>query len=180
MCCRSRSPEHPQHGCDDAGLVGEARDGCIVRVGGCEPQLRGLGSVHDLHAPDREAAAVPQHAEFPRGGESAGGVDHEPVAFAQERFHGASRMSHASARGEIAAWVETEAARLKRRDLSSAFYPLGIEVATDELAAEVTGELVTWLGREEATRTRKRYRLVFAMEGGRIGLLRFEEREDER
>ena len=63
----------------------------------------------------------------------------------------AARMSHASARGEIAAWVETEAARLKRRDLSSAFYPLGIEVATDELAAEVTGELVTWLGREEAT-----------------------------
>ena len=32
----------------------------------------------------------------------------------------AGRMSHASARGEIAAWVETEAARLKRRDLSSA------------------------------------------------------------
>ena len=91
----------------------------------------------------------------------------------------ASRMAHASARGDIAAWVETEAARLKRRDLSSAFYPTGIEAATDELAAEVTGELVTWLGREEATRTRKRYRLVFAMEGGRIGLLRFEEREDE-
>ena len=91
----------------------------------------------------------------------------------------ASRMAHASARGEIAAWVETEAARLKRRDLASAFYPTGIEVATDELAAEVTGELVTWLGREEATRTRKRYRLVFAMEGGCIGLLRFEEREDE-
>ena len=60
----------------------------------------------------------------------------------------AARMAHASARGEIAAWVETEAARLKRRDLSSAFYPTGIEVATDELAAEVTGELVTWLGRE--------------------------------
>ena len=50
----------------------------------------------------------------------------------------------------------------------------------DELAAEVTGELVTWLGREEATRAPKRYRLVFAMERGRIGLLRFEEREDER
>ena len=51
---------------------------------------------------------------------------------------------------------------------SSAFYPTGIELATDELAAEVSGELVTWLGREEATRSRKRYRLVFAMEGGRI------------
>ena len=92
----------------------------------------------------------------------------------------AARMAHASARGEIAAWVETEAARLKRRDVSSAFYPTAIEVAGDELAADVSGELVTWLGREEATRTRKRYRLVFAMEGGRIGLLRFEEREDER
>lgn len=90
-----------------------------------------------------------------------------------------SRMAHASARGEIAAWVETEAARLARRDLSSAFYPDSVRAAGGELAAEVTGELVTWLGREEATRTRKRYRLVFAMDSGRIGLVRFEEREDE-
>lgn len=90
----------------------------------------------------------------------------------------ASRMAHPSARGEIAAWVETEAAQLRRRDVSSAFYPHAIEVAERELAADVSGELVTWLGREEATRTRKRYRLVFAMQGGRIGLLRFEERED--
>lgn len=90
-----------------------------------------------------------------------------------------SRMAHASARGPIAAWVQTEAARLKRRDLSSAFYPDSVEVAADALAAEVTGELVTWLGREEATRERKRYRLVFAIDGGRIGLLRFEEREDD-
>ena len=37
----------------------------------------------------------------------------------------ASRMAHASARGEIAAWVETEAARLKRRNVSSAFIPWG-------------------------------------------------------
>lgn len=90
-----------------------------------------------------------------------------------------SRMAHVSARGEIAAWVETEAARLERRNLSSAFYPASVRVANGELAAEVTGELVTWLGREEATRERKRYRLVFAMDGGRIGLLRFEEREGE-
>ena len=90
----------------------------------------------------------------------------------------ASRMAHPSARGEIAAWVETEAAELDRRDVSSAFYPTAIVVADNELAADVSGELVTWLGREEATRARKRYRLVFAMEGGRIGLLRFEEREE--
>ena len=89
-----------------------------------------------------------------------------------------SRMAHASARGAIAAWVENEAERLSRRNLSSAFYPMSVEAAQDELAAEVAGELVTWLGREEATRERKRYRLVFAIEGGRIGLVRFEEREE--
>ena len=89
-----------------------------------------------------------------------------------------SRMAHASSRGAIAAWVETEAERLSRRNLSSAFYPMSVEAAQDELAAEVAGELVTWLGREEATRERKRYRLVFAIEGGRIGLVRFEEREE--
>ena len=90
----------------------------------------------------------------------------------------ASRMAHPSARGAIVSWVETEAERMARRDLASAFYPAGIEIASGELAAEVTGELVTWLGREEATRSRKRYRLVFAMQDGRIGLLRFEEMED--
>ena len=89
-----------------------------------------------------------------------------------------SRMAHASARGAIAAWVETEAERLARRNLASAFYPMSVEAAQDELVADVAGELVTWLGREEATRERKRYRLVFAIEGGRIGLVRFEEREE--
>ncbi len=88
------------------------------------------------------------------------------------------RMAHASARGAISAWVEIEAARLEQRDLATAFYPQRIDVAADELAVEVSGELVSWLGREEASRTRKRYRLVFAIEGGRIGLLRFEELED--
>ena len=38
--------------------------------------------------PDCEAVAVGQHTEFPGGGVSAGSVDDEPVAFAQERFHG--------------------------------------------------------------------------------------------
>ena len=90
----------------------------------------------------------------------------------------AARMAHPSARGAIAAWVETEAERMTRRDLASAFYPDRIEIEPGELAAEVSGELVTWLGREEATRTRKRYRLAFAMTGGRIGLVRFEELED--
>ena len=39
-------------------------------------------------------------------------------------------------------------------------------------------ELVTWFGREEVSRMRKRYQLVFSIGGGRMGLLRFEERED--
>ncbi len=98
---------------------------------------------------------------------------------AEQVREAAARMAHPSARGAIAAWVETEAGRLARRDLSSAFYPDRIDIARDQLAAEVSGELVTWLGREEATRTRKRYGLVFAMQGGRIGLVRFEEREED-
>ena len=70
--------------------------------------------------------------------------------------------------------------RMARRDLATAFYPERIDVEPDALAATVSGELVTWLGREEATRMKKRYRLVFRIDGGRIGLLRFEEWEDER
>ena len=90
----------------------------------------------------------------------------------------AARMSHASARGAIGAWVAAEAGRMARRDLATAFYPHRIEIEPDTLAAEVAGELVTWIGREETSRARKRYRLVFRIDGGRIGLLRFEEKED--
>ena len=90
----------------------------------------------------------------------------------------AARMSHASARGAIGAWVAAEAARMARRDLATAFYPQRIDVEPDALAAEVAGELVTWIGREQASKVRKRYRLVFRIDGGRMGLLRFEERED--
>ena len=42
----------------------------------------------------------------------------------------------------------------------------------------IAGELVTWIGREESSRNDRRYRLVFRIDGGRIGLLRFEEMED--
>ena len=90
----------------------------------------------------------------------------------------ASRMSHASARGAIGAWVSAEAERMARRDLATAFYPQRIDIEPDALAAVVSGELVTWIGREQASRARKRYRLVFRIDGGRIGLLRFEEREE--
>ncbi len=90
----------------------------------------------------------------------------------------AARMSHPSARGAIGAWVEAEAARMAGRDLASAFYPDRIDADPERLAVEISGELVTWIGREEAARTDRRYRLAFRIEAGRIGLLRFEQMED--
>ncbi len=90
----------------------------------------------------------------------------------------AARMSHASARGAIGAWVAAEAARMARRDLSTAFYPGDVEIGAQGLVAVVSGELATWIGREEASRKKKRYRLAFRIDGGRLGLLRFEELED--
>ena len=90
----------------------------------------------------------------------------------------AARMSHASARGAIGAWVEAEAGRMAGRDLATAFYPTDIEADTGRLTVEIAGELVTWIGREEAGRQDRRYRLAFHIDGGRIGLLRFEELED--
>ncbi len=90
----------------------------------------------------------------------------------------AARMSHASARGAIGAWVEAEAARMAGRDLASAFYPDGVDADPERLTVELSGELVTWIGREEASREDRRYRLAFRVEAGRIGLLRFEQLED--
>ena len=92
----------------------------------------------------------------------------------------AARLSHASARGAIGAWVEAEAARMAGRDMASAFYPAAIEADPASLGVEVAGELVTWIGREEASREDRRYRLGFRVDAGRIGLLRFEQMESER
>ena len=89
----------------------------------------------------------------------------------------AARMSHASARGAIGAWVEAEAARMAGRDMASAFYPTEIEADPESLAVEIAGELVTWIGREESSREDRRYRLAFRIDAGRIGLLRFEQME---
>ena len=89
----------------------------------------------------------------------------------------AARLAHASARGAIGAWVEAEAARMAGRDMASAFYPTTIEADPERLRVEIAGELVTWIGREEAARENRRYRLVFRIDAGRIGLLRFEQLE---
>ena len=89
----------------------------------------------------------------------------------------AARLSHASARGAIGAWVEAEAARMAGRDMASAFYPTEIEADPGRLSVEIAGELVTWIGREEASREDRRYRLAFRIDAGRIGLLRFEQLE---
>ncbi len=89
----------------------------------------------------------------------------------------AARLAHASARGAIGAWVEAEASRMAGRDLASAFYPTEIEADPGRLTVEIAGELVTWIGREEAAREDRRYRLAFRLDAGRIGLLRFEQLE---
>ena len=90
----------------------------------------------------------------------------------------AARLAHAEARGAIGAWVAAEAERMARRDLSTAFYPRSIESDGGALSAEIAGELVTWIGREEAFRQKRRYRLVFRIDAGRLALLRFEQMED--
>ena len=91
----------------------------------------------------------------------------------------AARLSHASARGAIGAWVAAEADRMARRDLASAFYPSRVAANPASLEVEVRGELVTWIGREETGRAQKTYRLAFRIDGGRLGLLRFEDMGEE-
>ena len=87
----------------------------------------------------------------------------------------AARLSHASARGAIGAWVAAEAGRMERRDLATAFYPERIEADPETLTVTVAGDLATWIGREQVSREHKHYRLAFRVDAGRIGLVRFEE-----
>ncbi len=97
---------------------------------------------------------------------------------AEQVREAAARLSHASARGAIGAWIAAEAGRMERRDLATAFYPERIEADPEALTVMVAGELATWIGREPVSRERKRYRLTFRVDAGRIGLLRFEELKD--
>ena len=90
----------------------------------------------------------------------------------------AARLSDASARGAIGAWVMAEAKRMAARDLATAFYPERVEADPARLTAEIAGELATWIGREEVSRESRRYRLAFRLDGGRIALLRFEQMEE--
>ena len=90
----------------------------------------------------------------------------------------AARLAAPEARGAIGAWVAAEAERMARRDLTTAFYPRRIEGAPEDLSVEIAGELATWIGREEAFRERRRYRLAFRVDAGRLGLVRFEQLED--
>ena len=92
----------------------------------------------------------------------------------------AARLAAPEARGAIGAWVESEAERMRRRDLATAFYPRRIEAEAGGLGVVVGGELVTWIGREEARRERRRYRLAFRVDSGRLGLVRFEQLEEEK
>ena len=89
----------------------------------------------------------------------------------------AARLSHPSARGAIGAWVAAEARRMAGRDLAAAFYPKRIAAGAGALTVDVEGELATWIGREEAAREDKHYRLTFRLDAGRLGLVRFEEME---
>ena len=91
----------------------------------------------------------------------------------------AARMSAPEARGAIGAWVAAEAERMARRDLGTAFYPERIDADPEALTVEVRGRLATWIGREEIARAAKTYRLAFRIAGGRLGLMRFEDMEDE-
>lgn len=99
---------------------------------------------------------------------------------AEHAREAAARLAHASARGAIGSWVAAEASRMARRDLSTAFYPGKIEADPGRLTVIIGGELATWVGREPVSRERKRYRLVFRVDAGRIGLLRFEELKEEK
>ncbi len=95
---------------------------------------------------------------------------------AAEARRAAARMSDPAARGAIAAWVAAEAERLRRRDLVTAFWPERVR-AGDGLTVTVEGALGTWMGREPLGREDRSYRLAFRLDGGRLGLLRFEQLE---
>lgn len=82
--------------------------------------------------------------------------------------------------GAIRSRMRVQADRLKRDDVSTAFYPVGFQTRPKQQQTVITGDFVTMVGKQRVSSVRRAWRFDFSFTGGRLWVSEFREvdRED--
>ncbi|MEJ2405370.1 MAG: type IV conjugative transfer system protein TraE [Candidatus Thiodiazotropha sp.] len=81
--------------------------------------------------------------------------------------------------GVIRSKMKAQAARMKRDDVSTAFYPVGYQTRLKERQTVITGDFVTMVGKQRISSIRRAWRFDFSFTGGRLWVSEYMEVESE-
>ena len=76
---------------------------------------------------------------------------------------------------EIKAELLNEAENLKKNHITTAFFPINVDVDTKKLVARVTGDLQSTVGDSHLPSERVTYKITYTYNGGRLFVAAFEE-----
>lgn len=79
------------------------------------------------------------------------------------------------AHGEIRTRMAVQAERLKRDDVSTAFYPVSYQTRTKTRQTMITGDFITLIGKQRVSTVRRSWRFDYAFTGGRLWVSEFVE-----
>lgn len=77
--------------------------------------------------------------------------------------------------GAIRTRMAVQAERLKRDDVTSAFYPVGYQTRAEKRQVVITGDFVTTVGKQQVSSVRRSWRFDYAFTGGRLWVSEFME-----
>lgn len=81
--------------------------------------------------------------------------------------------------GDIRSRMAVQAGRLKRDDISTAFYPVGYQTRTGKRQVVVTGDFMTAVGKQVVSSVRRSWRFDYVYTGGRLWVSEFVEVDSE-
>lgn len=76
--------------------------------------------------------------------------------------------------GQLRAMLLEDEGRSKKEQLSTSFKPASIQVNPKSLTAELTGDLISYVGQKHLSQVRETYRFVFTYKQGRLLIQSFE------
>ncbi|MEW8375828.1 MAG: type IV conjugative transfer system protein TraE [Candidatus Thiodiazotropha sp.] len=81
--------------------------------------------------------------------------------------------------GDIRSRMTVQADRLKRDDVSTAFYPVGYQTQSKQRQTVVTGDFVTMVGKQRISSVRRSWRYDYSFTGGRLWVSQYMEVDSE-
>lgn len=83
------------------------------------------------------------------------------------------------AHGDLRTRMAVQAERLKRDDVTTAFYPVGYQTRASTRQVVITGDFVTMVGNKQVSSVRRSWRFDYAFTGGRLWVSEFREVDSE-